>query len=121
MELREITSFYHVALLQSVSKAAHGLGLGQPTVTTHLKSLEQEFGITLIDRLKRPIQLAPEGAAFLELITPIVESIDTLRVQMEHPERRGAFVVGAYPDLVMHHLPSQSRHSEADIRMFISD
>ena len=36
MELREIVSFYHVARLRSVSKAARKLELGQPTVTTHL-------------------------------------------------------------------------------------
>jgi DNA-binding transcriptional LysR family regulator len=105
MELREIISFYHVARLRSVSKAARKLELGQPTVTTHLRKLEDEFNITLFDRIKRPIQLTSEGATFLELITPIVESVDTLKTQMDYSERRGSFVVGAYPDMVMHHLP----------------
>ncbi len=77
MELREVTSFFHVAHLRSVSKAARKLELGQPTVTTHLRKLESEFGITLFDRIKRPIQLTSEGASFLGLITPIVESVDT--------------------------------------------
>ena len=99
MELREIISFYHVARLHSVSKAARRLELGQPTVTTHLRKLESEFNITLFDRIKRPIQLTSEGGTFLELITPIDSSVDI------YTERRGAFVVGAYPDLVMHHLP----------------
>ena len=66
MELREVTSFYHVAHLRSVSKAARKLELGQPTVTTHLRKLESEFGITLFDRIKRPIQLTSEGASFLK-------------------------------------------------------
>ena len=43
MELREIISFYHVARLRSVSKAARKLELGQPTVTTHLRKLEGEL------------------------------------------------------------------------------
>jgi DNA-binding transcriptional LysR family regulator len=105
MELRELISFYHVARLRSVSKAARRLELGQPTVTTHLRKLEDEFGITLFDRIKRPIQLTSEGISFLELITPIVESVDVLKTHMDYTERRGSFVVGAYPDLVMHHLP----------------
>ncbi len=105
MELREIISFYHVARLNSVSKAARRLELGQPTVTTHLRKLEDEFGITLFDRIKRPIQLTSEGAIFLELITPIVESVDTLKTQMDYTERRGSLHIGAYPDLVTHHLP----------------
>ena len=105
MELRELISFYHVARLHSVSKAARRLELGQPTVTTHLRKLEGEFNITLFDRIKRPIQLTSDGGTFLELITPIVTSVDILKNQMDYSERRGSFVVGAYPDLVMHHLP----------------
>ena len=105
MELREVTSFYHVAKLRSVSKAAKKLDLGQPTVTTHLRKLESEFSITLFDRIKRPIQLTSEGTGFLSLITPIVESVDTLKIHMDYPDRKGAFVVGAYPDLALHHLP----------------
>ena len=105
MELREIISFYHVARLHSVSKAARRLELGQPTVTTHLRKLEDEFGITLFDRIKRPIQLTSEGHIFMELITPIVESVDTLKTQMDYTERRGSLHIGAYPDLVTHHLP----------------
>ena len=114
MELREIISFYHVARLRSVSKAARRLELGQPTVTTHLRKLEGEFNLTLFDRIKRPIQLTSEGATFLELITPIVDSVDTLKNQMDYSERRGSFVVGAYPDLVLHHLPKPIQGFRSD-------
>ncbi len=105
MELRQLVSFYHVAQLRSVSKAARTLELGQPTVTTHLRKLEDEFAITLFDRIKRPIQLTSEGSILLELVTPVVRAVDTLKTQMDYSERRGSFVVGAYPDLVTHHLP----------------
>ena len=105
MELRELISFYHVARLRSVSKAARTLELGQPTVTTHLRKLEGEFGITLFDRIKRPIQLTSEGITLLELVTPVVTSIEVLKRQMDYADRRGSFIVGAYPDLIAHHLP----------------
>lgn len=120
MELREIISFYHVARLRSVSKAARKLELGQPTVTTHLRKLEGEFGIVLFDRIKRPIQLTSEGTVFYELVTPIVESIDTLKTQMDYSEGRGSFVVGAYPDIVSYHLPRPIRQFRArfpEVRM----
>ena len=105
MELRELISFYHTARLRSVTKTARTLELGQPTVTTHLRKLEKELGITLFDRIKRPIRLTSEGATLLELVTPVVEAVDSLKIQMDYVERRGSFVVGAYPDLVLHHLP----------------
>ena len=114
MELRELISFYHVARLRSVSKAARVLELGQPTVTTHLRKLEDEFGITLFDRIKRPIQLTSEGVILLELVTPVVEAVDTLKTQMHYAERRGSFTVGAYHDLVMHHLPKAIQKVRSD-------
>ncbi len=114
MELRELVSFYHVARLRSVSKAARTLELGQPTVTTHLRKLEDEFGITLFDRIKRPIQLTSEGCTLLELVTPVVTSIETLKSEMDYAERRGSFQVGAYPDLIKNHMPMGVREfSEA--------
>jgi len=120
MELRELISFYHVARVRSVSKAARTLELGQPTVTTHLRKLEDEFGITLFDRIKRPIQLTSEGITLLELVTPVVTSVDALKTQMDYAERRGSFVVGAYPDLVTHHLPKgiqKFRKDYPDVRI----
>lgn len=120
MELRELISFYHVARVRSVSKAARTLELGQPTVTTHLRKLEDEFGITLFDRIKRPIQLTSEGITLLELVTPVVTSVDALKTQMDYSERRGSFVVGAYPDLVTHHLPKgiqRFRDAYPDVRI----
>lgn len=122
MELRELISFYHVTRLRSVSKAAKKLELGQPTVTTHLRKLEDEFGVVLFDRIKRPIQLTTDGATFFELVRPIVEAIDTLKSQMDYSERRGSFIVGAYPDLVLHHLPKavqsfRNRYPDVRIRL----
>ncbi len=120
MELRELISFYHVAKVRSVSKAARTLELGQPTVTTHLRKLEDEFGITLFDRIKRPIQLTSEGVTLLELVTPVVTSVDALKTQMDYAEKRGSFVVGAYPDLVTHHLPAgiqRFREDYPDVRI----
>ena len=109
MEIRELISLYHVARLRSVSKAAEYLEIGQPTVSTHLQKIEKEFGVVLFDRIKRPIQLTSDGITFYELVRPIVEGItegiEILKMRMDYPEHRGSFVIGAYPDLVMHHLP----------------
>ena len=85
------------------------LEIGQPTVTTHLQKIEKKFGVVLFDRIKRPIQLTSDGVVFYELVAPIVQGvtngIEALKMQMDYPEHRGSFVIGAYPDLVLHHLP----------------
>ncbi|MCE2463774.1 MAG: LysR family transcriptional regulator, partial [Dehalococcoidia bacterium] len=108
MEIRELISFYHVARLRSVSKAAEYLEIGQPTVSTHLQKIEREFGVTLFDRIKRPIQLTSDGTIFYDLAGPIVERIaegvETIKMQMAYPEHRGTYAIGPYPDLVLHQL-----------------
>ncbi|HEU0021968.1 MAG TPA: LysR family transcriptional regulator, partial [Dehalococcoidia bacterium] len=47
LDIRELTSFYHAARLLSVSRAGTYLGIGQPTVSTHLQRLEEEFNCRL--------------------------------------------------------------------------
>ncbi len=51
MELRQLRSFCVAARLQSISKAAEFLDIGQPTVTTHIKKLEEELGLILFERI----------------------------------------------------------------------
>ena len=78
MELRELRSFCTAARLGGISRAALDLDLGQPTVTTHIRKLEEEMGTALFDRSKRPIRLTPSGAALIELAAPLIEGIDDL-------------------------------------------
>jgi LysR family cys regulon transcriptional activator len=105
MRIPQLVSFYHVARLSSMSKAAEQLHLGQPTVTTHLKKLEDEFGVMLFDRIKRPIQLTSDGATILELIAPIINGLTSLQAYVDDPERHGSLTIAAYSDLVLHYLP----------------
>ncbi len=105
MRLIELTSFYYTARYHSVTRAARRQKVGQSVVSQHVRRLEIEFGITLFDRSSRPYKLTVEGNAFLKLVIPIVEAASRLKNQIAHPEQHGSFVVGAYPDLVMHHLP----------------
>ena len=126
MEIRELFSFYHVSRLRSVSKAAQYLGIGQPTVTTHIKKIEKEFGIVLFDRIKRPIRLTPDGAAFYELARPVVDNVmggmELLKTEMDSHENRGSLSLGAYTDVILYHLPTivkefRDRNPRVQIRL----
>ncbi len=89
MELRELRSFCTAAKLRSISKAAEQLGLGQPTVTTHVKKLEEELGTVLFDRIKRPIRLTLSGTRLSELATPLVDGIEALGAMTSLAEEEG--------------------------------
>jgi DNA-binding transcriptional LysR family regulator len=53
MDLRRLEIFARVAELGSFSRAAESLSLTQPTVSEHVRALEEELGVQLLDRLGR--------------------------------------------------------------------
>ena len=61
MDLWQLQIYCKVIELQSFSKAALSVHLSQPTVSSHIKDLEQHFGCTLIDRLARQAAPTPSG------------------------------------------------------------
>ncbi len=122
MELRELKSFTTAAKLRSISRAAESLGIGQPTVTTHIKKLEDELGTTLFDRVKRPIQLTASGRALAELATPLVEGIESLAEMAAQAEERAPINIGSTPDIIPHTLLRVvrvflARHPEVHLRI----
>lgn len=50
MEFRQLESFCAVIRYQSFTKAAEKLYISQPTISTHIRMLEQEFNSRLIIR-----------------------------------------------------------------------
>ncbi len=104
VELRELRSFCVAARLRSISRAAEQLGLGQPTVTTHIKKLESELNMVLFDRVKRPIQLTLAGRRLSELAAPLVEGLDSLAQNAAEAEERGPVLLVATPDVIPHTL-----------------
>ena len=104
MELRELRSFCTAAKVGGISRAALQLGLGQPTVTTHIRKLEEEMGTILFDRSRRPIRLTPSGTALLELAAPLIEGIDDLMESTSQTEQESLITVGTTNDMVGHTL-----------------
>jgi DNA-binding transcriptional LysR family regulator len=49
-DLRRLRAFHAVAERRSFSEAALALGYAQSVVSHHVAALEQEFGLTLVDR-----------------------------------------------------------------------
>lgn len=64
-----IEAFLAIARTQNVSRAAEQLNLAQTTVSKRLKLLEQELGVTLVERGKgiKTIQLTSMGEEFISI------------------------------------------------------
>lgn len=64
MDFKQIEAFVNVIKYKSFSKAADATFLTQPTISTHISSLEKELGVTLIDRLGKESRPTKQGRAF---------------------------------------------------------
>jgi DNA-binding transcriptional LysR family regulator len=68
----------HTAKTESISAAAKRLGLSQPSISLHIKILEEELKVTLFERRGPRIKITPAGKILYELALPLVEGMDRL-------------------------------------------
>ena len=65
MTLQQLKYVVVIAQQQSIHKAAQSLFVSQPSLSSAVKDLEEEYGIQLFMRSNRGIKLTPEGEEFL--------------------------------------------------------
>ncbi|MBN1930317.1 MAG: LysR family transcriptional regulator [Desulfobacterales bacterium] len=79
MDLWQLNIFCKVIELKSFSKAGKNINLSQPTVSSHIKDLEDHFGCRLIDRFSK--EAAPTKAG--ELLYQYARRLIALRDETE--------------------------------------
>lgn len=87
--------------------AAEHCHVTQPTLTMQLKKLEDELGVLLFDRTKKPLKPTPEGELFIAKARSILRDISDLKegVDDEKNSIKGTFRLGIIPTLAPHLLP----------------
>lgn len=122
VDLHELILFERVARERSISVAAAGLGVSQPTVTARIQSLEAELEQSLFHRTHRGVELTKAGEVFLPYVQRVLEVLQEGReaVRTEgQPVRR--LTVGATAAIGAYLLPSVihsfTLQHEADIVM----
>ncbi len=60
--MKRLEALVALAREGTVSAAATALGCGQPTVSHHLRRLEEETGAVLVQHVGRGVRLTPDGA-----------------------------------------------------------
>lgn len=77
MELRHIRYFLAVAREGNFTRAAEGLGIGQPPLSQQIRDLEREVGAPLFHRVPQGAVLTEAGQAFLEKVAELPEQAAT--------------------------------------------
>ncbi len=62
-----LQAFHTVAMTGGFTRAAQALNVGQPTISTHVKALEDHFRVELFHRRGRTVQLTATGETLLTI------------------------------------------------------
>lgn len=90
-----MTVFARVAEIGSFSRAAEALDLANASVTTCIRNLEKDLGVTLLHRDTRRLRLTEEGEAYLGHVRGILAAVEaaTTDVQSRLGSLTGRLVV----------------------------
>ena len=87
MDFKQIEAFVNVVRYKSFSKAADATFFTQPTISTHIRNLEKELGVKLLDRKSRVVEMTPQGSKFykyaVEMINARAQAFDALNDSSE--------------------------------------
>jgi LysR family transcriptional repressor of citA len=74
MELSWLNTFLTAAQCGNFRKTAELLYISQPSVTVHIKQLENELGVQLFERDKKKMRLTEEGKRYFEHAKRLIET-----------------------------------------------
>ncbi|PHR56109.1 MAG: LysR family transcriptional regulator [Robiginitomaculum sp.] len=107
MNIRDLIYIRAVSKLKHFGKAAEVCGVSQPALSTQIKKLEQELGITLFERDSRSVQITDIGQDIIQLADEALSVIDNIRATAEEARDpfSGQFRLGAIPTIAPYLLP----------------
>lgn len=79
MDFRQLKSFVTVVEYKSFSKAAEKLHSAQPTISTHVRMLEEELKTRLILRTTKTIEITPQGMEAYKYASKILALRDCIQ------------------------------------------
>lgn len=74
MDFKQIEAFVNVVRYKSFSKAADATFFTQPTISTHIRNLEKELGVKLLDRKSRVVEMTPQGTKFYKYAVEMINA-----------------------------------------------
>ncbi|AEX23983.1 LysR family transcriptional regulator [Vibrio sp. EJY3] len=92
-----LTWFAHVARHRSFTKAASEMGVTRAALSQHVKGLEQQLQVRLLNRTTRNMSLTEEGQRLLDILHPSLMSIEQVvnELNESHIEPSGLIRISA--------------------------
>lgn len=94
MEFKQLQSLIAVVDCKSFTKAAEKLYISQPTISAHIRSLEEELNSRLMIRTTKSIEITPHGLELYECASTMLGLCDNL-IQRWQPGGNQVIQLGA--------------------------
>lgn len=101
----QLKSFLALAETRNFTRAAERLGISQPTVSQHVRKLEQAAGRVLVTRNTRELRLTDNGDAMAGFARTILSANDAATRYFSGAAMRGRLRFGTADDLAITGLP----------------
>ena len=88
MELKHLVSYAAVVRLGSFSRAAEELYIAQPTISLHVRQLEEELQTKLLIRTTKSLEVTEKGREVYEYAASILQLRDRITERCTDSERR---------------------------------
>ena len=107
MNFRALQYFVKLAELKHFSNAAAACFVSQPTLSTQIQKLEDELGVTLVERAPRQIMLTPIGEDIAHRARHVLRDIEHLKdaARRSKDPQTGNIKLGIFPTLAPYLLP----------------
>lgn len=126
MTLQELRYLVALADKGHFVRAAEACHVGQPTLSTQLKKLERDLGVTLFERNKHQMRPTPIGVQIIDrarLVLDVVEQIRGLALRGSDP-MNGSLRLGVIPTLgpyLIPHLLPMLRERLPQLRLLLRE
>jgi len=107
MNIQQLHYVIALAELKHFEQAAEKCFITQSTLSTMISKFEDEIGILIFDRKKKPVEVSKEGRLILEQIKQILKEIDNLGVLINEAkgEETGKLSLSVIPTIAPFLLP----------------
>jgi DNA-binding transcriptional LysR family regulator len=107
VELQQLRYFVMVARERNITRAAELLHMAQPPLSRQMQRLEEEFGVALLLRKPRPLQLTDAGRLLYEQATQILTRIEQVKTSARKVGKleRSVLSIGFVPSALYSDLP----------------
>ncbi|MBT4889256.1 MAG: LysR family transcriptional regulator [Rhodospirillales bacterium] len=126
INLRHLRVFIAVAEAGNFTRAAEQLLLSQSSLTVTMRQLEEDLGVTLLNRTTRQVQMTADGEKFLGHARHVVEEFDRMisAMHLSASQLGGIVRVAVLPSVAIRLLPpimKQFHDANPDTRIVLRD